>query len=80
MKIIIQDKDGNKIYERNAEVYELDKVLRCKDCKHFIGAGDWNLCCSNPPRSQVSWLGFLCYSDTEACENFEESKEEESNE
>lgn len=36
MKIIIQDKDGNKIYERNAQLYELDKVLRCKDCKRFI--------------------------------------------
>ena len=45
----------------------------CKDCKYFIGGGDWNLCCSNPPaRSKDSWCGFLCYEDTEACENFKE--------
>lgn len=44
----------------------------CKDCIHFIGGGDWNLCCENPPKSQVSWGGFLCYEDTPACENFEE--------
>lgn len=25
----------------------------CKDCKYFIGGGDWNLCCSNPPLSQA---------------------------
>lgn len=43
----------------------------CKDCSNFIGAGDWNLCCSNPPtRAKESWCGFLCYEDTEACQNF----------
>lgn len=46
----------------------------CKDCKYFIGGGDWNLCCSNPPLSQAGWAGFLCYSDTEACENFDEEE------
>jgi RNA polymerase subunit RPABC4/transcription elongation factor Spt4 len=43
----------------------------CKDCKYFIGGGDWDLCCSMPPASaKDSWCGFLCYEDTEACENF----------
>ena len=42
----------------------------CKDCKYFIAAGDWNLCCSNPPKDKLGWCGFLCYKDTEACENF----------
>ena len=43
----------------------------CKDCKYFTAAGDWNICCSNPPvRAKDSWCGFLCYEDTEACENF----------
>lgn len=32
--------------------------------------GDWNLCCTNPPKDQVGWCGFLCYEDTEACQNF----------
>jgi hypothetical protein len=43
----------------------------CKDCKNFLGGGDWNLCCKNPPENQVGWCGFLCYEDTEACENFQ---------
>lgn len=43
----------------------------CKDCKYFMGMGDWDLCCSKPPaRAKDSWCGFLCYEDTEACENF----------
>ena len=42
----------------------------CKDCANFLGGGDWNLCCKNPPKDQISWCGFLCYEDTEACENF----------
>ena len=42
----------------------------CKDCDNFLGMGDWNLCCKNPPEDRVSWCGFLCYEDTEACQNF----------
>ena len=42
----------------------------CKDCSNFLGGGDWNLCCKNPSEDQVSWCGFLCYEDTEACQNF----------
>ena len=42
----------------------------CKDCDNFLGGGDWNLCCKNPPEDQVSWCGFLCYEDTEVCQNF----------
>ena len=44
--------------------------LRCADCDNFIGGGDWNLCCKNPPKDKVGWCGFLCYADTEACQNF----------
>jgi hypothetical protein len=48
----------------------------CKDCKYFMGMGDWDLCCSKPPaRAKDSWCGFLCYEDTEACENFKEKEE-----
>ena len=42
----------------------------CKNCENFIGAGDWNLCCKNPPEEQVTWVGHLCYEDTPACKNF----------
>ena len=48
----------------------LDEPKTCKTCKNFIGGGDWNLCCKNPPKDKVSWCGFLCYTDTEACENY----------
>jgi hypothetical protein len=38
-----------------------------------MGMGDWDLCCAKPPeRAKESWCGFLCYEDTEACENFKE--------
>ncbi len=48
----------------------------CKDCKYFMGMGDWDLCCSNPPaRAKESWCGFLCYEYTEACENFKEKED-----
>ena len=50
----------------------------CKDCKYFMGMGDWDLCCSKPPaRAKDSWCGFLCYEDTGACENFKEKEEAE---
>lgn len=40
----------------------------CKDCTHFIGMGDWNLCCTE--RHEGYPFGFLCYEDTSACEKF----------
>ena len=49
---------------------ESKESLRCADCKNFIGGGDWSLCCKNPPEDQVGWCCFLCYEDTEACQNF----------
>lgn len=45
----------------------MDKT--CKDCAHFIGAGDWNLCCTEHHEGYP--FGFLCYEDTPACEKFE---------
>ena len=54
----------------------------CGQCKHFIGGGDWNLCCGieHPtPKEKERGLkflfGYLCYADTNACDMFE-SKEE----
>jgi hypothetical protein len=55
------------------------KNKTCKDCTNFLGGGDWNLCCSNPPaRAKESWCGFLCYENTPACENFNKKKEDKS--
>ena len=46
---------------------ELSKTVKsrwtCRDCMHFVGAGDWNLCCGLKPG--------LCYRDTPACNLFE---------
>jgi hypothetical protein len=33
----------------------------CGDCKNFIGAGDWDLCCMKGVRR-------LCYKNTERCD------------
>jgi hypothetical protein len=46
------------------------KNKTCKDCNNFAGMGDWDLCCTNPPKDKVGYCGFLCYEDTEACQNF----------
>lgn len=51
------------------------EVKKCKDCANFIGGGDWDLCCKNPPESQITWVGHLCYADDPACENFKEIKQ-----
>lgn len=40
----------------------------CGHCKHFIGGGDWNLCCTEQP--------YLCYAETAACRAFKERKVE----
>jgi hypothetical protein len=53
----------------------LEQNKTCKDCDNFIGGGDWNLCCKNPPKDQVGWCGFLCYADTPACENFKNKED-----
>ena len=59
---------------------ENDKIKICKTCKNFIGGGDWNLCCKNPPQDNESfgltWGGFLCYEETQACENYKERNDE----
>ena len=34
----------------------------CSECEHFLGCGDWNLCCS--------LKNGLCYKGTAACEHF----------
>ena len=37
---------------------------KCNDCEHFVGGGDWGLCCD---------LKYdLVYESTEACELFEQ--------
>lgn len=39
----------------------------CATCSHFIGGGDWNLCCD---------LKYdLCYSCTPKCDKYKERKE-----
>lgn len=41
----------------------------CKNCTHFIGLGDFDMCCTE---SHVGYMcGFLCYEDTPACEKFD---------
>ena len=53
----------------------------CGQCKHFTGAGDWNICCTQKhpvpkmgQRSKDFLFGHLCYEDTEACDLFDEKE------
>lgn len=50
----------------------LDIHKTCKDCAHFLGMGDWDLCCTEHHEGYP--LGFLCYEDTPACEKFDEKE------
>ena len=46
----------------------MSKVNYCGSCEHFIGGGDWNLCCDLPHEDYP--CGFLCYKDTVACDQY----------
>ncbi len=57
----------------------MDKV--CGNCAHYLGGGDWNLCCDvhHPTPMEKSfgltfYAGHLCYEDTLACDMFEEKE------
>lgn len=39
----------------------------CAKCSHFLGMGDWNLCCDK--------MYGLCYEDTEACDDYKEKQD-----
>lgn len=41
--------------------------LKCGSCRHFIGGGDWGLCC------QID--AGLYYEDSDACDNYEPKEE-----
>lgn len=41
--------------------------LKCGSCRHFIGGGDWGLCC------QIDYG--LHYEDSEACQDYEQMEE-----
>lgn len=53
-------------------------VDKCGTCKHYIGAGDWNLCCGihhpTPKEQEMGKtfiFGHLCYENTDACDMYE---------
>ena len=41
----------------------------CETCKHYLGGGDWNLCCDLTHDGYP--CGFLCYKYTPACNKYE---------
>lgn len=58
----------------------------CGQCKHFIGMGDWNLCCDikhptpkEKERGLTFLFGHLCYEDTKVCDMFEEDEDDKDN-
>ena len=42
----------------------------CGNCANFLGMGDWDLCCKDPPEEDIGFAGHLCYADTPACRKF----------
>lgn len=54
----------NKIYKDTNGAF--GEHITCESCKHYIGGGDWNLCCD---------LKYdLCYKDTYACNRYEKDE------
>ena len=49
----------------------LDK--KCGTCNHYLGGGDWNLCCDIKHKDYP--CGFLCYKNTTACYKYEEGSD-----
>ena len=47
---------------------EIIYYCTCSSCNHFLGGGDWSLCC-DLPHPEYPW-GFLCYEDTPACQQW----------
>ena len=43
---------------------------KCGYCANFLGMGDWDLCCKDPPEEDRGVIGHLCYADTPACRKF----------
>lgn len=55
---------------------------KCGTCKHYIGGGDWNLCCGihhpTPKEKEMGktfYFGHLCYKNTDACDMYEQKGE-----
>lgn len=41
--------------------------MKCGQCEHFLGMGDWDLCCEKQERR-------LTYENQDACGRFEQAK------
>ncbi len=80
--LTINDGSHIKIYKQKRKVSYADyktkkyyvsvhevKIETCQDCAHFVGCGDWDLCCTESHEGYP--FGFLCYEDTPACEKFD---------
>ncbi|MBO4543566.1 MAG: hypothetical protein J5725_10350 [Bacteroidales bacterium] len=46
---------------------------KCGNCEHYLGGGDWNLCCDLHHPGYP--CGFLCYAYDDACDMWEEKNE-----
>ena len=52
-------------YEHNKKVIYMET---CGQCSHYLGGGDWNLCCDLKHEGYP--CGFLCYKYTPACDKY----------
>lgn len=50
----------------------MSKCKTCGSCEHFLDGKDFDLCCELEHPGTI--FGFLCYSTTPACKNYEELK------
>lgn len=61
--VIVNEVPTGRVYMmKGKDVFRNFDTRICGNCRHFIGGGDWNLCCDQ--------MSGLCYRDTKACEKY----------
>ena len=64
---MVRDRIRRLVYDGTGDCFKSS----CGECKHYMGYGDWDLCCRLQKRR-------LCYENTESCEALEEREADES--
>lgn len=69
----IGESTKSEIEYANKTGKKVNYMVTCNTCSHFLGLGDWNLCCEL--EHEECPCGFLCYGDTPACDRYDKKEE-----
>ena len=75
---------SNGVEKFGYQTIKLMSKTYCGDCGHFLGMGDFDLCCEihHPTPKEVELgikyaFGFICSEDTLACDEYVPKEEKE---